>query len=221
MRNYKKILFGVALLIAGVLFAMNAIFDTDFKILFSGWWTLFIIIPCGVGLFTERDKFGNFVGLAIGVLLLLWKQDVIIVDHIWKLIVPIIIISVAIKMIITGLGRRGRGKIAKVSVDAPYGTAVFGGKDMNFDGQKFDGCELTAVFGGIDCDLRGAIIEKDCTIEATAVFGGIDIKVPEGVNVDVSSVDIFGGTDCVERKNLSAITIYVKATAVFGGVEII
>ena len=92
---------------------------------------------------------------------------------------------------------------------------------MNFDGQVFDGCELTAIFGGVECDLRRAIIEKDCHIRATAIFGGIDIRVPRGVNVKVSSTNIFGGTDdeC-DRDPSSDVTIYVEAVSIFGGVDI-
>ena len=93
---------------------------------------------------------------------------------------------------------------------------------MNFDGEQFSGAELTAVFGGVKCDLRQAIIEKDCAVNATSVFGGIDILVPDNVNVKVNSNSIFGG---VSEKNhrtavQGAVTIYINATCMFGGVEI-
>ena len=65
----------------------------------------------------------------------------------------------------------------------------------------FYGTELNAIFGGVDCDLRGAFIEQDCVIKANAIFGGIDIYVPEGVNVKVHSTSIFGGVDNKEHKN--------------------
>lgn len=71
--------------------------------------------------------------------------------------------------------------------------AVFGGRDCKCDGRVFEGGNLIAIFGGVECDLKNAIIEKDCTIRAAAIFGGIDIVIPEGVNVMVSSISIFGG----------------------------
>ena len=92
---------------------------------------------------------------------------------------------------------------------------------MNFDGQVFDGAELTAIFGGVECDLSRAIIEKDCKINATAIFGGVDIIVPRGVNVKVSSTNIFGGTsDECDKTPDAPVTIYIEAVSVFGGVDI-
>ena len=38
--------------------------------------------------------------------------------------------------------------------------------------KKFNGANLTAVFGGVKCDLRNAIIEEDALINACSVFGG-------------------------------------------------
>ena len=78
------------------------------------------------------------------------------------------------------------------------------------------------MFGGVDCDLRGAIIEQDCVINASAVFGGIDILVPGNVNVKVSSNSIFGGVSnkTMGYRNESAPTLYIKGNCLFGGVEI-
>jgi predicted membrane protein len=86
----------------------------------------------------------------------------------------------------------------------------------------FSGAELNAVFGGVDCDISGAIIEGDCYIEASAIFGGIDIKVPDGVNVKINSTSIFGGvSDEKERtKEKYEYTLYVNAKCIFGGVDI-
>ena len=65
--------------------------------------------------------------------------------------------------------------------------SAFSSEVVSFAGDHFEGAELTAVFGAIKCDLRGAVIEKDCAISFTSVFGGIDLIVPEGVNVKVNS----------------------------------
>ena len=102
------------------------------------------------------------------------------------------------------------------------GSATFSGQDLNFNGEVFEGAELNAIFGGVKCDLRNAIIEKDCAITASAIFGGIDIYVPDYVNLKVNSNSIFGG---VSNKNHrptveGAVTLYINATCMFGGVEI-
>lgn len=223
MRDIKKIVIGAVILAAGVLFALNALNVTDIDIFFPGWWTLFIIIPSGIGLITDKDKTGSAIGLAVGVVLLLWQLDVVNLSLVWELIVVAVLVAVGIKLIVGGTKKSnsGDGATVNISVDAPSGCAIFGGKEMNFDGQVFEGTELTAVFGGVDCDLSGAIIKKDCKIKATAIFGGVDIILPKGVNVSVSSTSIFGGTDdAYVREPASEVTVYIETVSVFGGVDI-
>ena len=93
---------------------------------------------------------------------------------------------------------------------------------MNFDGEKFTGTSVTAVFGGVELDLRNAIIEEDVVINASAIFGGIDIYVPTNVKVKTKSMPIFGGVN--NKANISPDekkhTIYINGTAIFGGIEI-
>ena len=98
--------------------------------------------------------------------------------------------------------------------------SAFSGDNVSFAGEFFEGAELTAVFGGIKCDLRGAIINDDCAISYTAVFGGIDIIVPEGVNVKVNSTSIFGGASNKTSKTPNAPTLYVSGLCMFGGVDV-
>ena len=223
MRDIKKIVVGAVILAAGVLFALNSLNVTDIDIFFPGWWTLFIIIPSGIGLITDKDKTGSAIGLAVGVVLLLWQLDIVNLSLVWELIVVAILVAVGIKLIVGGTKKSnsGDGATVNISVDAPSGCAIFGGKEMNFDGQVFEGTELTAVFGGVKCDLSGAIIKNDCKIKATAIFGGVDIILPKGVNVSVSSTSIFGGTDdAYVREPASEVTVYIETVSVFGGVDI-
>ena len=226
MKKLSKILWGVALIAIGGIFALNAFGVTDIEVFFDGWWTLFIIVPCFIGLITEREKTGNIIGLLIGVFLLLCCQNVLGFDMLWKLAVPAIIVIIGLKLI---LGAIFGDKAAKLIVESrkngdniKNGCATFSGQDLNFDGEVFEGAELNAIFGGVKCDLGNAIIEKDCAITASAIFGGIDIYVPDNVNVKISSNSIFGGVS--EKKHRpavqGAVTLYINATCMFGGVEI-
>ena len=100
MKNLTRIIIGAILIACGVIYILGAFGIADVNISLDGWWTLFIIIPCLNGLFTSKDKFGNFIGLIVGVLLLLAAQSVFEYDMIWKIIVPIIIIMLGIKLIV-------------------------------------------------------------------------------------------------------------------------
>ena len=223
MKNLKGIVWGVALVLVGVLFGLNALNVTNIDVWFDGWWTLFIIIPSAIGLITEKEKIGNGVGLIIGVLLLLCCQGVFDFDWIWKLAFPILVIVVGVSLVFKGLRQKDDEEKAAVIKDGAgkrNGCAVFSGCDMHFDGQTFEGAELTAVFGGVECDLRKAIIEKDCAIKATAIFGGIDILVPDNVKVKTDSTGIFGGTDNAAKDGEGNVTLYITAFSMFGGVDI-
>ena len=226
MRKISKILWGIAFIFVGVIFALNAFGITDIEIFFDGWWTLFIIVPCLIGIFSEREKLGNIIGLTIGVFLLLCCQNVLGFDMIWKLAIPAIIVIIGIKLIFGSIFGDKATKIIATSRqngdNIKSGCATFSGQDLNFAGEQFNGAELTAVFGGVKCDIRNAIIDKDCAITATSIFGGIDILVPDNVNIKINSNSIFGGvSDKYHRPTIQgAITVYINATCVFGGVEI-
>lgn len=224
MRKYKSAMWGLVLVAVGVLFGLRALNVFRFEIFFDGWWALFIIVPCTVGLFTERDKLGNIIGMLIGVFLLLCCQDILDFSMVWKLLVPVIIVIVGLKMIFGGIfGNKSEEIFREMEKDGrPFqsGCATFSGTNMNFDGEVFEGAELTAAFGGVKCDLRNAIIEKDCAIKVSATFGGITILVPHTVNVKVSTNSMFGGVDNKTVAVPDAPTVYVSGTCLFGGVEI-
>ena len=224
MKKISKIIWGLVLIAAGAIFALNELNITSIDVFFDGWWTLFIIVPCTAGLFTEREKTGNLIGIAIGVLLLLCCQEILDFSVFWKLLVPAVIVILGLKMLFAGLfGNKANEIIAKIKQEGgkmKVGCATFSGCDINYDGEVFEGAELTAIFGGVNCDLRNAIIQKDCAIQVTAIFGGIDISVPAGVNVKVSSNSIFGGTSNKTSVHQGAPTIYISGTCMFGGVEI-
>lgn len=224
MKKASRVLWGIVLIAAGVVLALNVLEITDINIFFDGWWTLFIIVPCAVGLFTEREKTGNIIGIVIGVILLLCCQGILSFSMLWKLLVPAVIVIVGLKLVFTGLSGNKANEIIKKQrlegKEPKSGCAIFSGCDLNCDGEVLEGLELTAVFGGVKCDLRNAIIEKDCAIQVSAIFGGIDILAPDNINVKVSSTSIFGGVSNKTAVHPNAPTIYVSGTCMFGGVEI-
>ena len=225
MRNAKRIVWGVILLGLGVLLGLH-VFGVEINVFFEGWWTLFLIVPGFVGIIFERRKTGSIILFLIGIVLFLAAQGVISYDIAWKIGGPVFIVIIAIKMIISGFrrskNREARLHFEKVNIDGDNATtAIFGGREMKFAGQIFNGGNFVAIFGGVDCDLRDAIVEKDCRILAVAIFGGVDIIAPKGVNVKVESTSIFGGTeDTCERDPAAPVTIYIDTVSIFGGVEI-
>ena len=226
MKRSNQIIWGIVLVLIGLLLGLNAMGITHINLFFDGWWTLFIIVPCAVGLFSGKDVTGNIIGIGIGAFLLLCCQDILDFGMLWKLVFPAIIVLFGVKMIFGNRFERASSQVIKRlqanNGQVPFGTAVFSGEKMTFSGEEFHGAELNAVFGGVECDLRNAIIGQDCVIQASAIFGGIDIYVPTNVNIKVSSNSIFGGVSnkTVNFHNDLAPTIYIKCNCMFGGVDI-
>ena len=227
MKNFGNVLWGIVLIAIGIIIGVNSLGIAPINIFFDGWWTLFIIVPCFIGLFKEREKTGNIIGLIIGIVLLLCCQGLLNFDLIWKLALPTILVIIGISFIFKDtFDHKINGEIKKLNKnrvkDNGY-CATFSGQNVNFDGEKFNGTDLTAVFGGLKCDLRNAVIESDSVINVSSIFGGTEIIVPENVKVKIKSTSMFGGVD-EKRKNKSdnqeSNTIYINATCLFGGVEI-
>ncbi len=227
MKKSTGALWGIVLVALGIVFGLNALDITDINIFFDGWWTLFIIVPCAIGLFTEREKTGNLIGIIIGVVLLLACQDVLRFDLVGKLIVPVALVAIGATMVIKYFfGGKTKAEIKLVNekngnVKEEY-YSTFSGQNVSYAGKEFKGTTLSAVFGGIKCDLTGAVINDDVVINASAVFGGVDIIVPKDYNVKIESNSIFGGVS--EKRGFVSVanapTVYINATCIFGGVDV-
>lgn len=217
----SRIVWGLILIAVGLLLGLNQMDVLPFDLFFDGWWSLFIIVPGAMALIFDKDKWGGAIGLLFGVFFLLSAQEVLNIDLLWKLILPVLIVLWGLKLV---FGKRSKTKEQPVSVcaDASRCVAVFSGQEMRCDGKPFHGAKLVAVFGGVDVFAASAIITEDCAVEVAAVFGGVDLYLPAGVNVEVTSGGIFGGVENLHAAPPieGAPTVYVKAAAVFGGVDI-
>ena len=226
MKKVSRIVWGIALIAVGLILALNAFDITDINLFFDGWWTLFIIVPCTVSLITSYDKSGSIIGICIGLFLLLCCQDLLSFDLFWKLFFPVVIVIIGLKMIFGNLfgskGDRVFEEVKENNGSIRSVAATFSGSTLDYSGEVFEGAKLDAVFGGVKCDLRGAVINGDCVINASAIFGGIDIYIPAGHNVKVNSNSIFGGVSGKSLRNdpNNPYTLYLNASCLFGGVEV-
>lgn len=217
-------LMGILLIGLGIIIAGNVLDWWHISPFFSGWWTLFIIVPCAgnVMRYGWRSSWG--LGLLVGVLLLLSRWHIVSIGAIIKLAVPVLLILYGLSMMRSGVRfrRETAEHISGACGEKARCNAVFSGSNVNFSGEEFFGASSTALFGGVELDLRGSVIVEDVTIDATAIFGGVDIYLPEDVNVKVVSTDIFGGTDNhIKRVAVTEWpTVYIRSAAIFGGVEI-
>ena len=154
--NKKDILWGSALILVGVALILKLTGILTVNIFFKGWWTLFIIIPSISGIISEKDKTWFIIMLSVGVLLLLCSRGIMDYNLFWKLLLPIVLIVFGFSIIF-------RNKISEKVSNNTEGehVAVFSGQKISFDKDEFKGTTLTAVFGGVDCDLRNVKIKDE------------------------------------------------------------
>lgn len=219
-----KIVIGILVIIAGILFLLDNL-GVEFGFTIWSLWPL-VLIVLGLTLVArpaeERQTLTGSILLAIGLIFLLDNLEVIPygIGDFW----PVILILVGILIVKNAVwGFRG----APMSEDFINLSFVLGGGDYRFNTKKLQGGKVSAIMGGGTIDLREADIEKDtAVIDTFALMGGIDIRVPETWEVVVQGTPIMGGIDNKARLNNSTAAgktpkkLIIKGSAIMGGVEI-
>lgn len=217
MNSLRRILWGLVLIVVGLIIGLNSFDITNIDIFFDGWWTLFIIIPCFIGLFKDDDKIGSLIGLGVGIFLLLGVRNIIDFDLVIKLIIPFILVMLGLSVIFK---REKEDKVPERDNEKEY-MATFSSQDLNFANENFEGADMISIFGGIKCDLNKAKVKDKAVINATSIFGGININVPKDIKLVVEHHSIFGGvTNKHINEEKTNKTLYIYAVCLFGGIEI-
>lgn len=212
MKKLNSIFWGIILIAVGVIFFGNSMKFWNIEIFFTGWWTLFIIIPSIYGLF-KKEWISSFLGISIGVLLLLAARDYIEWSVVGKSFIPILLVIIGLSLIF-----RPRHKVSTNEKGLPEYIGVFSGTEEKVV-TDFRGASCVAVFGAVDLDLRKATIKNDVVIDCVTVFGGIEIKLPDNVKVKTSGVPIFGGLENKAIQNEGPIVV-VNYVSIFGEVDL-
>ena len=218
-----RLLLGLTVVTLGVLFLLDSAGVLDAGQAIDDFWPL-LLVAAGLLTLAERPPsvVRGWLLTGAGVLLLLFTADVI--DRgAWDFVWPALIILAGVLIVARWAGRAIPSGASRE--DVIRATAVFGGPKLVSTAQHFQGAWLTAIFGGVTLDLRGARpVPEGASVNATVAFGGVDILVPKGWRISVRSTPIFGGledkTDHSEPPAPDAPTLHVDALTVFGGVEI-
>lgn len=219
MEKTKNILWGVILIIIGVIWGLNALEITNIDIFFEGWWAFIIIIPSFIGLLTEKNKSDNALGLFLGILLFLGARKIIKMDLIWKLFVPIALIVIGISCIFKNKNKTNN------EVDKNGKTeclAMFSSQKIKPIDDKIKKIEVTALMGSVTCDLTELKINEDIKIEATSFFGSVILIMPDNVEIKIKSFSLFGGVTEKQNNNKSKNNkvIYLDSASIFGSINI-
>lgn len=226
MKHTLKIVLGLALIAAGVLWMLSIAGILVFEFSTKGWWALFVIIPCLFGLINDKDKVGPCVGIGVGVLLFLAARDIITWNMMWQMGLALAIIGFGLQMLLfKGWNHEGQYECQTISRDGKSIRRIessFGRQDVTFAGELFEGADVQTSFGGLTLNLKGADIAPEAFIDLNVGFGGVTIIVPEGLAVRIAVNSSFGGVTDNRRNqvNSGSPLLLLTGKVGFGGVEI-
>ena len=223
--------FGIILILLGLGFLLDQTGYINFGDIISLYWPVFIILVGLTGLFDRKSsKLGNLIVIAVGVLLQLSRLDYITID-VFQLFFPIVLILIGINIIFSKGVKKHKASVEpekwsknNVSLEDTVDLfVIFSGIDTMNQSLAFKGGKLSAIFGGIDLDLRGASLNNnEAFLDVSALFGGVDIKVPDNWRVEMTGTPIFGGWENNTRPNTDqgAPVLKIRGTAIFGGIDV-
>ena len=112
---------------------------------------------------------------------------------IWKIFWPVVLIAVGL-MVVFSIGSGNRKKYEKSTRDSSDNekVAIFYGEESRVKGD-YAGGSATAIFGGVELDLRQAKIKDGAVIDIFTFCGGVDISLPDDVIVQNDVRGISGG----------------------------
>jgi predicted membrane protein len=120
---------------------------------------------------------------------------------------------------------RYRSGVRTVDADRIEALGLFSGNEQRVPSKRFSGATLTALFGGVELDLRDAeVADPPARIDATALFGGVEVVVPRDWNVQMDVLPILGGAgDDRPRREADheGVDLVVTGLAAFGAVEVV
>ncbi|MBI4337488.1 MAG: hypothetical protein HY683_06640 [Chloroflexi bacterium] len=171
--------------------------------------------------------FWGMVAPDVGLRTISYTRAMLVTIGLWLAVAPLAGVLAGTRLW-WGMGRprlRGRA-LEPVGADMLDIVAVFGGASRTISSKDFRGGKVTAIFGGVDLDLRDAAVQTPpAVVDVTAVMGGVEIKVPPDWKVQIDASAVFGGTS-EERKRSEAAPsggppqLVVTGTIAFGGVSI-
>jgi predicted membrane protein len=231
----SHVVFGIIVLLLGILFLLENLGFVYIRDI----WQFWPVILIGVGIarvFESHDLHGTIGGVIIAGIGLIFMANSLgyLPWYLWSRLWPVLLIGGGLLMILRGFSWGGHWSGPHSFVDESSSTSenvlkeevVFGGINRRVDSQDFQGGRATAVFGGVEIDLRKASTTKDIIeIHADAVFGGVEIMVPETWDVTVRGAGVLGGYEDKTHpvpmvEGVKRPRLIIRGSAVFGGVTV-
>lgn len=192
------------------------------------WWPG-LLVAAGVYHLTRSQRGGNssFWGaflVIVGVILLINAAGWVHV-HLWAWW-PLLLVAFGASILRRGIQHRRamENPTATGGDDSVInGSAFLGGWKRSIHSKAFRGGELTAFMGGIELDLRDAVIEgREARLSISSMMGGVEIHIPVSWRVDVRVSAFLGGVEDKTHPSPDpdAPILILNGSVFMGGVEI-
>jgi len=187
-----------------------------------------ILIALGLVNLVEARHNGSQLagGVLVGVGALLLANTLGFLHLSWHDSWPLILIGAGLVMLYTRLvPPRRLAAPGSIGMEGALNEhAVFGGVSRKVTTDDFSGGHVSAMFGGVEIDLRRAGMRAEsATIDVSTIFGGVEVKIPSNWIVTAQVTAIFGGVDnkCVEPSAAmpGVKRLYIQGSVMFGGIE--
>lgn len=233
-RDKGRFVIGAFIIIVGILALLDNlnIFDTGRILQF--WPTAFIVLG-GVKLLRAHSPRGLLAGgtlIGIGVVWTLQNAGYLHfhLREWW----PVFLILAGLMVLSKGRSRSRRCRVeyagehhhgiedcGVIDKDFLETSAIMSGQRLKSDAKAFRGGDVTAIMGGLQLDLRQALIESEATLRVTAFWGGVEIAIPPDWVVVSEAVPFLGGIDDKSvAPQHAAKRLIITGHVIMGGVEI-
>jgi predicted membrane protein len=249
-RNPPKFIIGVFLVLMGIVLALDQLGVVQANHLLRFWPVALIILGLAMLQRGERQSaLRALVLIVVGGWLLLNTLGLVSLD-LWGFIWPLLLVFFGARIMMrnqgsgsnappdqpgaanptagtASTGQTGPGGYAAPNSGEPVHASLFSllsGSKRRWGKSVFRGAEATAFMGGIELDLRDALMSSGelAVIDLFVIMGGVNIFVPPNWTVSLEVVPLLGGVHDKTRSVPSnpAQHLLVRGTVVMGGVEI-
>ena len=212
-----NLIFGIFIIILGVLFLLDGYRILRFGDFVSTWWPL-ILIFIGTVKFARQERTGGIMLIGLGFAFLLANAGYFYWGDLFRLW-PLILILFGFSIIFGGR-MDSRFQSREVGEDEFSVRTILSGIEQKMSSQKLSGGEIMVLLGGAEVDLRQAVPAEGCNIRISVLFGGAGLKVPEDWQLIITGTPILGGISDTTRQNNTGPEVKINCSAIFGGIEI-
>ena len=242
MKKESKVFIGIIFVVIGFLLACSAVGILDFFdfIFFPGFWTLFIILPCLYGFMKKgQDKTGYVIGLIVGICFLINEQNFKFHIDFWPMMLAVLFLLIGRNLIFSKKAPKIDISFSSSETSGVHKTytsssnksgylsisAILSGKDIRVDNEVFAGGDVCTILGGIDLDLRNAVITGDVYLNVIAILGGVDIYLPPNVRVVADDCTaVLGGVDVNQAYanylDPNVPRVIISGSCILGGMDV-